>query len=217
MPADAPCFFCSCASVPRHESDVNEGCFFPSLLNRRAAVRLDGYFPLDSCPAQTVLPLNCFSKIKHFFTYFCKPHYCPHWVFLCAEEPSSSHKAPVFVLQRLWLDGLSVGKAALTGGGKLCGLFSLFLTELVCWVLSKRCLNAIHNICLVTRWNVWDIFVFPPAPKVLLGSASQRCWPAGEEGRAGPRAAGWQGGLRGAGCEQGVLYVALQLDLLLVK
>lgn len=77
-PADAPCFFCSCALVPRHESDVNEGCFFPSLLNWRAALRLDGYFPLDSCPAQTVLPLNCFSKIKHFFTYFCKPHYCTH-------------------------------------------------------------------------------------------------------------------------------------------
>lgn len=68
--------------------------FFPSLLYQRAAIRVYGYFPLNGCPAQSAVPLNFVSKIKELFTYFCKPCYCIYWVFLCAEEPCSSHKDP---------------------------------------------------------------------------------------------------------------------------
>lgn len=51
------------------------------------------------------------------------------------------------------------------------------------------------------------------APWLCL-PAPLACRRGGPGWAAGSRLAG---GLRGAGCEQGVLYVALQLDLLLVK
>ena len=92
--ADTFSFFWSYSLIPWNKSYTNYWWFFSSLLSWRATIRVNGYFPLKSCPAQSVLPLNFISRIEQFFTYFCKPRYCIYWVFLCAQEPCGSHKDP---------------------------------------------------------------------------------------------------------------------------
>lgn len=142
-----------------------------SLLIQWAALRVDGYFPLNSCLAQSVLPLNFVSKIKQFLTYFCKPHYCIYCGFLCAEEPCRSHKDPRVCAARLWLDTGSVGEEAVTGRGKLCSLFtwlSYFLglkqTLLECssWYLLSDPVECLGYFCFSFR-----------AKKAAFGSKSQ--------------------------------------------
>lgn len=104
---------------------------FSPLLIQWAALKVDGYFPLNSCLAQSVLPLNLVSKIKQFFTHFCKPHCCLYCVFLCAEELCRSHKDSGVRVAKFWLDIGSVGEEAVTGRGKLCSLFT-WLSYFLC-------------------------------------------------------------------------------------
>lgn len=171
--ADASSFFWSYPLIPWNKSDINYWCIFFPLLIQWAALRVDGYFPLNSCLALSVLPLNFVSKIKQFFTYFCKPHYCIYCVFLCAEEPCHSHKDPRVRAARLWLDTGSVGEEAVTGRGKLCSLFtwlSYFLglkqTLLECssWYLLSDPVECLGYFCFSFRAKKQLLALNPKLP-----------------------------------------------------
>lgn len=112
-------------------------------------------------PGRQLSPHSCSLLLLEL--HFCEPLHLRS----VSVQPSVPTKAPCLCCESFaWKASVWAKRPCQAEGN--CAAFFLPLTELVFWVLSKRCLNADHNICLVTQWNVWDIFIFSPEPKSAL-------------------------------------------------